>query len=102
MPDAAAEPQIAPYWDVPRPRRYDDRPDEEWIRETRERFALSVSQRLMSDVPLGMFLSGGVDSSAVAAVMKSLSGGPVTFPTGHRAIFLRDPDRNVIELNQSA
>jgi len=28
------------------------------------------------------------------------SGGPVTFPTGHRAIFLRDPDRNVIELNQ--
>lgn len=29
-----------------------------------------------------------------------LSGGPVTFPTGHRAIFLRDPDRNVIELNQ--
>jgi lactoylglutathione lyase len=32
----------------------------------------------------------------------SLSGGPVTFPTGHKAIFLRDPDRNVIELNQSA
>jgi lactoylglutathione lyase len=30
----------------------------------------------------------------------SPSGGPVTFPTGHRAIFLRDPDRNVIELNQ--
>lgn len=30
----------------------------------------------------------------------SLSGDPVTFPTGHRAIFLRDPDRNVIELNQ--
>lgn len=29
-----------------------------------------------------------------------LSGGPVTFPTGHRAIFLRDPDRNVIELNE--
>lgn len=29
-----------------------------------------------------------------------LSGGPVTFPDGHRAIFVRDPDRNVIELNQ--
>lgn len=29
------------------------------------------------------------------------SGGPVTFPTGHRAIFLRDPDRNVIELNEA-
>lgn len=32
----------------------------------------------------------------------SLSGGPVTFPTGHQAIFVRDPDRNVIELNQPA
>ncbi len=32
----------------------------------------------------------------------ALSGGPVTFPTGARAIFVRDPDRNVVELNQSA
>lgn len=32
----------------------------------------------------------------------NLSGGPVTFPTGHRAIFVRDPDSNVIELNQPA
>jgi lactoylglutathione lyase len=32
----------------------------------------------------------------------AISGGPVTFPTGHRAIFVRDPDRNVIELNQPA
>jgi lactoylglutathione lyase len=30
----------------------------------------------------------------------SISGGPVTFPNGHRAIFVRDPDRNVIELHQ--
>jgi lactoylglutathione lyase len=29
-----------------------------------------------------------------------LSGGPVRFPTGARAIFVRDPDRNVIELHQ--
>lgn len=28
------------------------------------------------------------------------SGGPVTFPNGSRAIFVRDPDRNVIELNE--
>jgi lactoylglutathione lyase len=31
----------------------------------------------------------------------SLSGGPITFPDGHRAVFVRDPDRNVIELNQT-
>jgi lactoylglutathione lyase len=30
----------------------------------------------------------------------ALSGGPVTFPTGARAIFVRDPDKNVIELHQ--
>ena len=29
-----------------------------------------------------------------------MSGGPVRFPTGARAIFVRDPDRNVIELHQ--
>jgi lactoylglutathione lyase len=31
----------------------------------------------------------------------AISGGPVTFPNGHRAIFVRDPDRNVIELHQA-
>jgi lactoylglutathione lyase len=44
------------------------------------------------------------DIAAAQAALESagipLSGGPVTFPTGHRAIFVRDPDRNVIELNQ--
>ena len=32
----------------------------------------------------------------------ALSGGPITFPTGAKAVFLRDPDRNVIELNQAS
>lgn len=31
-----------------------------------------------------------------------LSGGPVQFPTGARAVFVRDPDRNVIELHEPA
>jgi lactoylglutathione lyase len=31
-----------------------------------------------------------------------ISGGPVTFPTGARAIFVRDPDRNVVELHEPA
>jgi lactoylglutathione lyase len=32
----------------------------------------------------------------------SLSGGPVTFGDGSRGMFVRDPDRNVVELNQAA
>ena len=39
----------------------------------------------MSDVPLGMFLSGGLDSSAIAALMRRMSTGPVkTFAVGYR------------------
>jgi len=38
----------------------------------------------MSDVPVGMFLSGGVDSSAIAALMKRITPGPVkTFAVGY-------------------
>ena len=75
---------IQSYWDVPEPQSL-ARPEQEWIRECRERLEETVRMRLMSDVPLGMFLSGGLDSSAIAALMKRMVSGQIkTFAVGYQ------------------
>ena len=85
LKDGGAKLDIACYWDVPEPGPTERRPDEDWIRECRQRVEETVRMRLMSDVPLGMFLSGGVDSSAIAALLKRMAPGPVeTFAVGYR------------------
>ena len=75
--------QIKQYWDVPSslPAKAST---QELVGELRARLEESVRLRLMSDVPLGVFLSGGVDSSAIAALVKRLTSGPVkTFSVGY-------------------
>jgi asparagine synthase (glutamine-hydrolysing) len=50
-------------------------PELEWSEQLRELLDQAVQRRLMSDVPLGVFLSGGIDSSAIAALMTRHLGG---------------------------
>jgi len=72
------------YWNLPGPGAAPERTEAEWISQTRERLEETVRMRLMSDVPLGVFLSGGVDSSAIAALVKQFTSGAVqTFSVGY-------------------
>jgi len=65
-----------PYWDLSFAVE-DGRTEARTIDELRERLDDSVSARLVADVPLGAFLSGGVDSSGVVASMARLQDRPV-------------------------
>jgi asparagine synthase (glutamine-hydrolysing) len=68
------------YWDVPTDGpdpEFDRASDAELIDRFRSLLQESVRLRLMADVPLGMFLSGGIDSSAVAAVMSREIDRPI-------------------------
>jgi asparagine synthase (glutamine-hydrolysing) len=70
--------QIKKYWDISFQRDdADKRSDRDYIAEWSELFRESVRLRLMADVPLGMFLSGGIDSSAIAAVMSGMVAEPI-------------------------
>jgi asparagine synthase (glutamine-hydrolysing) len=73
---------IAPYWS-PDFNHEASRPAVEWREGLRSRLTESVRDRMQADVPLGAFLSGGVDSSIIVALMQQQSSRPVkTFSIG--------------------
>lgn len=75
---------IERYWDLPSPIGSDARPTGQYVDTYRGLLEQAVSSHLMSDVPLGVFLSGGLDSSVVAALMTRFRKQPIlTFSVGY-------------------
>ena len=71
-----------PYWDVPAPRLAEGRtaaapPLTQVEEDIRQTLLDAVKCRLMSDVPLGVFLSGGIDSTSIVACMSRVAPGSV-------------------------
>jgi asparagine synthase (glutamine-hydrolysing) len=72
--------QVRQYWDL----RFEpeDRSEREWVDDVAEAVMGSVRRQMVSDVPLGAFLSGGVDSSAIVAAMSSVGQRVSTYTVG--------------------
>jgi asparagine synthase (glutamine-hydrolysing) len=86
--------EINRFWDVSFTKS--DAParrDQDYIDEWSDLFRTSVRLRLMADVPLGMFLSGGIDSSAIAAIMSGL----VTEPIKTFSVAFKEREANELE-----
>jgi asparagine synthase (glutamine-hydrolysing) len=78
------------YWRLPAVLDETHIPLRQAAQEVRARLEAAVRSHLMSDVPLGLFLSGGIDSSALAALMAPM----VTEPIRTFAVGFSEPDAN--------
>jgi asparagine synthase (glutamine-hydrolysing) len=75
--------QAETYWSLPIATRK-GRSSDDWAAEVRSELQRAVTEHMVSDVPIGAFLSGGIDSSAVVAFMAQQSGRPVnTYSIGY-------------------
>jgi asparagine synthase (glutamine-hydrolysing) len=86
--------EMREYWDALPPITTEARSDEDHKAEILRLLRDSIRKRMMSDVPFGVFLSGGVDSSANVALMSEQMSRPVeTFTVGfHDAEYLNELD----------
>lgn len=90
--------ELRRYWDFPSSAPAAGRRDQELCEEFRALLEQAVTLRLMSDVPLGAFLSGGVDSSAVVAFMaREIPERIKTFSVGYD-----DPDASELSYARAA
>jgi asparagine synthase (glutamine-hydrolysing) len=77
--EGAREPLITRYWDVPHAAEQRGVSEAEWAERVDATLAECVRSQLVADVPVGAFLSGGVDSSLVAAHMGKLEAFAIGF-----------------------
>jgi asparagine synthase (glutamine-hydrolysing) len=92
--DSRGDIQITRYWDAVVQQPAQELSEAETAREVLRLLTESIEKRMMSDVPFGVFLSGGIDSTANVALMAQLMTQPVrTFTVG----FSDAPDFNEIE-----
>src|SRR5215469_5171120 len=76
--------EVRRYWDLPIHSDLEERPRKYYVETYRQMLESAVESHLMSDVPLGTFLSGGLDSSAVAAMAAKIGGERIkTFAVGY-------------------
>ncbi len=97
----SGELKMTQYWDLTFPRADYAYPrlESDLREEIRERFQRSVQSQMISDVPIGAFLSAGLDSSSIVAMMRRATNQPVrtytiTFPRKYRVgeTTLDDPE----------
>ncbi len=75
------EARLSPYWELPVPSA-EAPPAAEVAASIRRLFETAVARRLMSDVPVGLLLSGGLDSTLIGAALKRLGARLETFSLG--------------------
>ena len=93
---------VRPYWDI----KYNSAPPSglDAVGEFDRMLEESVRLRLISEVPLGVFLSGGLDSSAILAVMSKIhKGEPIkTFSVGYESADGREDENNEFQYARQA
>jgi asparagine synthase (glutamine-hydrolysing) len=78
--------RVERYWTVPHPVAGEDLGEDYYFGRTGELLRAAVARQMVSDVPVGAYLSGGVDSSLLVALMREVTGdAPKTFSIGFDA-----------------
>jgi asparagine synthase (glutamine-hydrolysing) len=93
-------PRVDRWWDFS-PQAFDPMPSErEAESQLLEIYSAAVKRQLISDVPVGILLSGGMDSALLLALMSKVQGSYKTFSVGYGTTFVDDELRDAAETAQ--